>query len=161
MSGISLEHLRVAVAVPQSIITQVREQQRARVQLPDGQWIDAGKITVFPVADNGSGSFRTRLELPPGQSGLFPGMVVRTAFVTGRETLLAIPASALVYRSEVSGIYVQDDGGNIRFRHVRPGRKLENGQIAILTGLEPGELVAIDPASAVMALKSAADTTDE
>ena len=161
MSGISLEHLRVSVAVPQSIVNAVREQRDARVEVPGGDWIEAVDLTIFPVAENASGSFRTRLDLPPGQSGLFPGMVVKASFVTGREEVLAIPRSALVFRSEVSGIYVLGDDQRVRFRHVRPGRRLPDDRVAILAGLSPGERVAVDPASAVAVLKTGTASADE
>ncbi len=161
MSGISLERLRVAVAVPQSLVGDVRRYRSARVELPDGGWIDALDLTVFPVADAASSSFRTRIALPTGQDGLFPGMVVRVAFVTGRERVLLVPAASLVTRSEVTGVYVEDAGGAIHFRHVRAGKTLEDGRVALLSGLEEGERVALDPAAALAALKTTSGPAHE
>ena len=156
MSGISLEELRVVVKIPQSIVSQVREHRSASVELPDGEWVAARKMTVFPVADAGSGSFSTRLDLPPGQDGLFPGMFVKAAFVTGTARVLTVPARAVVARSEVTGIYVLDRGGGVRFRHIRPGRTLADGRMTILSGLDPGEQVVLDPAAALAVLKTGA-----
>ena len=154
MSGISLEELRVAVKIPQSIVHLVREHRSAGVEMPNGEWVAARKVTVFPVADAGSGSFSTRLDLPPGQDGLFPGMYVKAAFVTGMTRVLTVPARAVVTRSEVTGIYALDRDGGISFRHIRPGRTLADGRMTILSGLDPGEQVILDPAAAVAALKS-------
>ncbi len=154
MSGISLDELRVAVKIPQSIVHLVREHRSASVELPNGEWVAARKVTVFPVADAGSGSFNTRIDLPPGQDGLFPGMYVKAAFVTGLARVLTVPSQAVVARSEVTGIYVLDQDGGISFRHIRPGRTLGNGRTTILSGLEAGERVILDPAAAVAALKT-------
>ena len=161
MSGISLEQLRISVAIPQGIVSMVRENRDARVQVPGSTWIQATGVTVFPVSEHSNGSFKTRLALPTGQPGLFPGMLVKTSFITGREKILAIPRSALVSRSEVSGVYVLEGNDNIRFRHVRHGRTLPDGLVGVLSGLHPGEQVAVDPGDAVMALKAAAETANE
>ena len=160
MSGISLEQLRVSVAIPQGIVGMVRENRAARV-LVEGTWLQATGVTVFPVTDNSNGSFRTRLALPTGQPSLFPGMLVKTSFITGREKILAIPRTALVSRSEVSGVYILEGSDDIRFRHVRHGRTLPDGLVGVLSGLHPGERVALDPGAAVTALKTAAETADE
>jgi len=152
MSGLSLEQLRVIVDVPQSLVPRIREFGRARVERPDGGVIEAGKITIFPIADHGSNTFKLRLDLPEGTEGLFPGMFVKTAFVTGLREELLVPREAVVYRSEVTGVYVVDPDGQVRLRHVRLGRKTD-GHFTILAGLNPGDRVAIDPIAAGVELK--------
>jgi RND family efflux transporter MFP subunit len=153
MTGVSLDQLRILVAVPQSMINGVRKQAKARVILPDGQSVEAGKITVFPFADPMSNTFRVRVDLPQELRGVFPGMFVKTAFVLGKKQLLAMPLKALAYRGEVTGVYVQGEEGRLSFRHVRPGRQLSQGRIAILAGLQEGELVVLDPVAAGAELK--------
>lgn len=154
MSGISLEQLRVSVEIPQSIVNLVRQHQSATVELPDGQQVEASSVTVFPVAEAGSGSFTTRLGLPSGLSGVFPGMYVKTSFVTGREDVLTVPAQSVAVRSEVTGIYVENADGSISFRHIRPGRTFADGRMTLLAGADAGEKVVLDPAQAVALLKS-------
>jgi len=153
MSGISLEQLRVSVDVPQSVVPLVREFGQARVQYQNGDWVVAQKITVYPVADHGSNTFKVRLWLPEGTAKLFPGMFVKTSFVTGIKEDLVVPVQAVVYRSEVTGAYVVEDDGRVRFRHVRAGQRSANGQVLVLAGLMPGERVALDPIAASVELK--------
>jgi RND family efflux transporter MFP subunit len=152
MSGLSLEQLRIIVDVPQSLVPRIREFGRARVERPDGGSVEAGKITVFPIADHGSNTFKVRVELPEGTQGLFPGMFVKTVFVTGLREELLVPAEAVVYRSEVTGVYVVKADGEVRLRHVRLGRRID-GYLGILAGLNPGEAVALDPIAAGVELK--------
>jgi len=155
MSGISLERLRVAVQVPQSIIQSVREIGQARVFSPleGGQSIEAARITVFPYADLDSNTFRVRLDLPESASGFFPGMFIKTAFLTGARRTLLIPRRAVVHRSEVTGVYVVRADGRVSFRLIRLGQEADQDMVAVLAGLSPGEDVALDPIAAGVARK--------
>lgn len=152
ISGISLEKLRVNVEVPQSLINAVREHRQARVQLPDGQWLDTQDLTIFPYADSASNTFKVRASLNSGVKGVFPGMWLKVAFVTGSEPLLTVPRAAVVHRSEVTGVYVVGTDGAISLRHVRLGRRLDDRQV-VLAGLHDGEQVALDPVAAGVTLK--------
>jgi RND family efflux transporter MFP subunit len=153
MSGLSLQQLRVEVDVPQSLIGAVRQEQGAMVRV-DGRWIEATGMTVFPVADPATDSFRVRLDLPEGVEGVFPGMYVKVAMHVGVHTELVVPRSAVVYRSEVIGVYVVDADGRVWLRHVRLGRSLPDGRHTIISGLAAGERVALDPQAAVETLKA-------
>ncbi|HEC05283.1 MAG TPA: efflux RND transporter periplasmic adaptor subunit [Thiolapillus brandeum] len=153
MSGISLQELRVAVDVPQSLIVAIREKSRAQVELPGGKWIEVSDLTVFPFADPSSNTFKVRLQLPKNIDRLFPGMLVKTAFETGVAPALIVPASAVVYRSEVTGLYVRDEDQQIRFRYVRLGDPLGEEALTVLSGLQEGDEVFLDPIAAGAELK--------
>jgi RND family efflux transporter MFP subunit len=153
MTGISLEQLRVSVDVPQSVIPAVRGGKAVRVYLPDGETITADKITVFPFADLGSNTFKVRVELPEGTKKLFPGMLVKTGFVIGDKRELVVPKKAVVYRSEVTGVYVLNGDDRLHFRQIRIGRALKDG-LVVLAGLDEGERVALDPIAAGVRLKA-------
>jgi RND family efflux transporter MFP subunit len=153
LSGIALDRLRVLVDVPQSDAPLVRAQAEARVQVPTGGWIRAASVTVFPMADPGSNSFRVRLDLPADSKGLFPGMYVKADLTIGQQQDLVVPQQAVVHRSEVTAVYVLDAAGRVGFRHVRVGRDLGDGGLLVLSGLEAGERVALDPIAAGVELK--------
>jgi RND family efflux transporter MFP subunit len=164
MSGISLEELRVTVDVPQSVIPAVRRLGEVNVYLPDADAdADGGeagvvqpeRITVFPFADMGSNTFKVRLDLPQQLENLFPGMFVKTGFVTGKKQELTVPKAAVVYRSEVTGVYVVGADGDVRFRQIRVGRDYGD-VLVLLSGLTAGERVALDPIAAGVALKAQA-----
>jgi len=148
MTGLSLEHLRVAVDVPQSDIDALRQDADAWVDLPDGSSLASGEMRVFPYADPSTHTFRVRLMLAEGQHGIYPGMWVKVRFRTGEEEALLVPAFALVQRSELSGVYVLDPQGVPRLRQVRLGRALDDGNVIIQAGLEAGEIVVTDPEAA-------------
>jgi len=152
MTGISLDKLRVLVDVPQSLVNAVRKQGVAKVKLPTGRKVNAIKITVFPFADHTSNTFKVRVDLPKNVPGLFPGMFVKVAFTVGEKEELVIPQKAIAYRGEVTGVYVIS-AGKISFRHIRPGKRLEEGKSTVLAGLDEGEIVALDPIRAGVLLK--------
>ncbi len=153
LTGLSLEHLRAVVEVPQSLVGPLREHGEARVILPDGTSLEATDVRISPAASEGSHTFRTRVTLPEGDHQVFPGTLVKVAFKRGEQDLLRVPASAVVQRSEVTGLYVVHQDHRIELRQVRAGELAPEGQRVILSGLDVGERVALDPIAAGIALK--------
>jgi RND family efflux transporter MFP subunit len=152
MSGISLDHLKIMIDVPQSAIPALRDNRELHVHLPDGDDLIVYDITIYPIADSGSSSFRVRADLPEGTSGLFPGMFVKAFFIAGHKQVLVVPQTAVVKRSEVTGLYVVGDDDRIHFRQIRVGRELGT-DVVVLAGLSPGERAAVDPIVALATLK--------
>ena len=152
MTGLSLEHLRVVVDVPQSDIGALRGGGEAWVELPDGDSLPAEQIRIFPYADPATHTFRVRMRLAAGQHGIYPGMWVKVSFHTGEDQVLPVPATAVITRSELTAVYVMGTDGAPRLRQVRLGRELPDGRVAVLAGLDPGERVVTDGDAARRAL---------
>ena len=159
MSGLSLESLRVVVNLPQQVAARVREHKQAWIFTDEGR-VEADTITIFPFADSASTTFTARMELPQGQYGLYPGMFVKVAFVIGDAERLLVPTRALLRRSEVTGVYVVAEDGDVRLRQVRAGNTFED-HTEILAGLGEGERVALDPVRTGIYVKSQAVADDE
>jgi hypothetical protein len=70
--------------------------------------------------------------------------------------VLAVPASALLKRGEVTAVYVVDRDGRPLLRQVRAGESAGDGQVEILAGLVPGDRIAANPVQAGMAPGAAA-----
>jgi hypothetical protein len=102
---------------------------------------------VLPVADTRTHTTRVRLALPK-TAGLLPGQYARALFVTGHARALAIPAVAVLRRSEVTAVYVLDASGNAQLRQVRLGESAGEGLVEVLAGLTPGERVSLEPVRA-------------
>lgn len=153
LSGLSLERLRVAVDLPQAVAIEVRKDPVAAVVTTEGR-VESGEITLFPVADPVTNTFRARLDLPDGQYGLYPGMFVKVVFDIGEAERLLVPAEAVLHRSEITALYVVVDEG-VRLRQVRTGQHFGD-HIEVLSGLAAGEQVAIDPVLAGIVAKGEA-----
>lgn len=152
MSGISLDKLRVSFTLSQSQVAKAREISGAKVILGD-ETIPVKKLTFFPYADPATNAFRVRADLGEGNESLYPGMFVKVAVVIGETTKLTVPQSAIAYRSEVTGIYVINESGVPNLRQVRLGRKSNDGKIQILSGLDEGEIIALNPTQAAVYFK--------
>jgi len=146
MTGLSLRDLRVNTTIPQSIVMQVRKLKQAAVYVGDAR-VAATKITIFPEAATPSSTFRARLELPPGALDLAPGMYVKVGLVIGEADRILVPVSAVIERSEVTGVYVIDTKGEVSLRYVRPGHRFGD-KLEILSGLSSGDRIALDPIAA-------------
>ncbi|TAK52421.1 MAG: efflux RND transporter periplasmic adaptor subunit [Gammaproteobacteria bacterium] len=151
LSGLSLQFLRVNVDLPQGLVGPVRELRRAAIHVA-GRRIEATRLTLSPQAEPESGTFRVRLDLPENAADLYPGMLVKVAFVVGETERLLIPAGALVERSELQSVYVLGADDRIALRQVRTGHRFDD-RIEVLAGLLPGERVVTDPLAALAVLR--------
>ena len=143
MSGLSLQFLRVAVDVPQSIVDQVRRLKRAVIYI-DGRRIEATKVTIFPEASSPSSAFRARLDLPENATDLYPGMFVKVGLIVGEARRLLVANQALVERSEVTAVYTVDANERTLMRQVRLGDRFAD-RTEVLAGLSAGDRIALDP----------------
>ena len=154
MTGISLSELRAVTDIPQRLILKIRKYKSARIFIDgDKAGIPVKKLTFFPYADPKTNAFKVRALLSSAVKGLFPGVFVKMGFVIGKEKHLLIPASAVAYRSEVTGVYVVDENKIPTLRQVRLGHPTSDGKIRVLAGLDEGELIALDPVHAAINLK--------
>ena len=153
MTGISLEYLRVVVNIPQYLFHSIKSAENPTLTLADGRQIKGEEITVIPYADSKSHSFQIRVDLPAGTENLYPGTFGKLGFVVGEEQVTVISQSAIVQRSEVSGVYVLSDNQQLTFRQIRLGRLMADGQREVLAGLTIGEKIALDPLQAARLLK--------
>lgn len=153
MTGLSLDSMRITVDVPQNLVDSIRSQRKAQAKI-GSTWVAAEEVTVFPVADPRSDTFKVRLQLPDGVEGIFPGMYVKVGFVSGSERSLVIPLSAVVLRSEVVGVYSVNGDGQVYLRHIRLGSPAGPQHVSVLSGLDEGEMIATNPVEAGILLKA-------
>ena len=151
MSGLSLQYLRVAVDLPQSVVEKVRQIRKAVVYV-DGNRIQAKDVTIFPQATPESNTFRARIDLPENAADLYPGMLVKVGFIVGEAPRLLIPKSALVERGEITAVYTLNDQGRVSLRQVRLGHRIDD-RVEVLAGLIEGDRVALDPIAATLQVR--------
>ncbi len=150
----ALDRLRVLIDVPQTFIKTVRAQGRVHILVPgQSRPLEVAPLTIFPQADALTHTVKVRADLPVGQAGVYPGMLVKAAFVQVSEKRLQVPHSAVVHRSEVTGVYVVSKEGRVSLRQIRVGQLYEDGMNEVLAGLDVDEQVALDPVRATAILK--------
>lgn len=150
--------LRVAVSVPQAVAARLGDATVLRLELPAVTnapiEVPAAAVQSQPVVDATTHTARLRIDLPGGDPGVRPGMFVRLRIVLpddraapARAAPVLVPASSIVRRAELTGLYVLDDSGRPVLRQVRLGRTAGD-RVEVLTGVSAGEPVFIDPVAA-------------
>lgn len=149
--------LRVTAALPQSLLGS--SQAGIKVEfpgLPQAQrWFEpaADQVQWLPTVDAATHTVQLRVKLPAAQPGLVPGLFARVWLPTaasGAPARLYVPASAVLRRAELTGVYVVDAQGAAVLRQVRLGRA-QGGSVEVLSGVSAGERVALDPQAAARA----------
>jgi len=156
MTGFAPTDMRVIANIPQYKLAEVKAAPRVAVEIPSlNKWIDAAGVTVLPSADAATHTVKVRIDLPTNLDGVIPGMFARAHFSVGSARKLTIPSSAVVRRSEITAVYVVKDD-RVSLRQLRLGTPNGRGQVEVLAGLNPGEIIALDPVKAGIYAKRAA-----
>lgn len=140
---------RLEVGVPESQIASLRTGQTLRVEIQalgeDGP-ATARVVEIVPSVDPGSRSFVAKLALPTHPT-LRSGLYGRAFLPGAEESALTVPASAVVTRGQLRSVFVVE--GDVVLRRLVTLGALENGRYEALSGVEPGDKVALDPSQAV------------
>ncbi|MFA6244435.1 MAG: efflux RND transporter periplasmic adaptor subunit [Candidatus Hydrogenedentales bacterium] len=134
------------------IEAEVNESQAGLVALGDkaavridalGAEALAGIVSeLVPTANAASRSFTVKLDLP-ANAALRSGMFGRVAFSHGETGVLSVPASAVVERGQLVGVFAVDNEGIARLRLIKTGKTLGE-RVEVLSGLTEGEKVVVD-----------------
>lgn len=149
--------MRAVVDVPQGRLANLAlDSIGATVELPaSGRRIQATRVIVMPAADARTHTLRVRVELPADLDGVLPGTFARVHFTTGEAVRILVPASAVVRRSEVTGVYVVDSRHAFSLRQIRLGNAVDGDMVEVLAGLSGGEEIALDPVQAGIVARAA------
>ncbi|HXJ18186.1 MAG TPA: efflux RND transporter periplasmic adaptor subunit [Candidatus Polarisedimenticolia bacterium] len=104
----------------------------------------SGKVAEMEAgADPSSHSVRVKVALPHDpalQSGLFG----RAWFRRGERRAIVVAGTSVIERGQIHGVFVADNRGALQWRVVTLGQRIEN-QVEVLSGLNDGEQVVVNP----------------
>ena len=153
LSAFDPKDLRVIANIPQYKLDALRSFQSqnvpVRIEIPSlNQWVEVKKITFLPGADTKTHTSQVRLDLPTETQkfNLIPGMFARAHFVIGQKQRLVIPQEAILKRSEVTAVYVlHPQTHQPILRQVRLGERVNQQLVEVLSGVQAGEHIALNP----------------
>jgi hypothetical protein len=144
--------MRVIAEIPQSRVVEIRKFDKATVEVPSlNKWIQVKSMTIVPTADPRTHSTRVRLDLARDEKSVYPGVYARAHFAVGRAKKLVIPVQSVIRRSEVTAVFVLGEKGGATLRQIRLGEPAAEGLVEVLSGLQAGERIALEPVKAGMA----------
>lgn len=141
--------LRIVAQVPEALAGKLLSTKPAFLGNtdPGKPPLQVSSWSVVSAVDPATHSVEVRAELLAGAQ-LQPGQFARLLLpLKGAATELRIPARAVLTRSEVTAVYVVDANGAAHLRQVRLG-PVEGEEVTVLSGLQGGEKIALDPVAA-------------
>ena len=97
---------------------------------------------VVAAGDPVSRTFLVKADLP-ANPGLHSGQYARVTLALGTRSAVTVPATALVRRGQLDGVFVIETGDRLAYRIVQAGRETAPGRREILSGLSAGERIAV------------------
>ena len=112
---------------------------RLTVELPSLAARFAGTVQeIVPFADPGARTLLFKLALPKDER-LFAGMYARVAVPAGTAQTIVVPEQAVTRIGQLTYLTVVDNRDRLLRRLVTLGRRNAQGEVAVLSGLKPGE----------------------
>lgn len=135
---------RLEVPVEEELLASLRPRQSLAVELPSiGSATIRGTISeIQPAADPASRTYLVKMDLP-AHPQLRSGMYGEVRLETGPATALWIQPQSLFRQGQVEGVYVLEEGNQVRLRLLRLGEAGDSG-LEVLSGLSDGERYVIE-----------------
>ncbi|MDX8409784.1 MAG: efflux RND transporter periplasmic adaptor subunit [Mariprofundales bacterium] len=139
-------NLMVDAYVSEQFVAQIHIGDQARVRIASSPHpVTALVRQVVGASNHASHQFLVKLSLP-ANSGARPGMFAEVAFTTGTRQTLLLPASAIIHRHGLNGVYLIDNQGIAHWRLIRLGEDRGDNQIELAAGLDAGATIVLKPA---------------
>lgn len=142
-------HYRLEASVEESQLSRIAIGDRVGVQIDAaGDEALSGRVAeIVPAADPASRSYAVKIDLPQ-QKNLRSGLYGKARFSRDPKQAITIPATAIIHRGQLTGVFVVDDAGIAHMRLIRTGKSTGN-RIEVLGGLSEGERIAVDRVDAI------------
>ena len=135
------DELQVLAQVPEALLLKVSVGDSLPVHIPAAVLTLMGEVAeVAPAADPMSRTAPVKIRIPVGPD-LRVGQFARVDLESSGELTLVVPESAVIQKGQMDLVFVVEE--NVaRLRLIRTGGKYD-GDVEILSGLEPGERVVV------------------
>ncbi|MCS7026859.1 MAG: efflux RND transporter periplasmic adaptor subunit [Bryobacteraceae bacterium] len=144
--------IRVRLQVPERQAFKIRAGQRIDLLLEGQQSPKPGRVMrLSPAMEAQNRSLVIEGEIPNEEAQLKPGSFVEaTITVDPNARGIAVPPRSVLSFAGVERVFIVQNGV-LAERIVRLGRKLSDGSIVILEGLQPGDELVLNPSDRFVA----------
>lgn len=135
------EALQAVAAVPEAQLSRIKPGDILPIRIPAINLTANGTVAeIAPAGDAASRTSQVKLNIETAHD-LRPGQFVRVILPGVTTTTLAVPETAVTVFGQMERLFVAE-GNSARLRLVRSGLR-RDGQLEILSGLNPGERVVV------------------
>ena len=147
-----IDPITVVFTIPQDNLQRVLQRLNAGEKLAVDAWDREQKnklavgtlITVDNQIDTATGTIKLKAQLPNPDGLLFPNQFVNVRMVVEtKKDATVIPMAAIQRGAQGTIVYVVKDDKTVSLRPVKMGA-VENDNVAIESGVKPGEMVVTD-----------------
>ncbi len=149
------DRVKIVAKVPEGEIQMFAVGQEVSAQIQALKMGTAGAATqgiidkIVPAADPMSRQFDIHVVLDNPEGKIRSGMFARILVSNFEGGGILVPHAAVFERGQLQGIFVVDEENLAHLRWIRSGDR-QNGRLNILSGLNPGELVVVEGAKALL-----------
>lgn len=141
-------YLQLKVDVPARLVSALSVDMIVPAKLDVGDtYIDVRVAQIFPIADSQRHTVVVKFDLPSGVPG-GPGMYAEVMIPdvnTPITDMPVIPSTAVVRRGSLPAVFVLNREGRAEMRLVRLGDEVDHENVAVLSGIRPGEQIFASP----------------
>lgn len=140
--------LQVELDVPSRLVGSLKINKKYRIKLDIANVVvDAVLSQIYPIADNNKHSVKVKFDLPRNTSVLAGAYAEVEIFETDSGVLTpVILESSIMWRSSLPSVFVVNPQTNkTELRFVRLGEQVGRYKKSILSGIEIGERIVINP----------------
>jgi RND family efflux transporter MFP subunit len=138
--------LRLRLEVPERVAAKVRIGQRIEVHLQGVSPSETGRVVrISPAIEVQSRSLLIEGEIPNEKGALRPGSFAEAAITVDPQARgLTVPRTSVLSFAGIDRVFVVRDGV-LEDRIVKTGRIMAENRIEIVSGLEPGMDIVVQP----------------
>ncbi|MCW9024402.1 MAG: efflux RND transporter periplasmic adaptor subunit [Gammaproteobacteria bacterium] len=145
-------YLQLKVDVPARLVSALNKGMVVPAKMDVGNvYIEVRVAQIYPTADSQRHTVTVKFDLPSGVAG-GPGMYAEVMIPdtnTPIKDLPVIPGSSVVWRGSLPAVFVLNQNGKAELRLIRLGDQVDGNNVAVLSGIQPGEQVFAYPPAGI------------
>lgn len=146
-------HLSLEVNVPVNLMLGIKKGAVFQAKLGNERVINVRVAQIFPVADSKQHTVMVKFDLPlgaPAAPGMYGEVSVLNASSRG-QSFPTVPNSAVVKRGSLPAVFVVNNKTQaVEMKIVRLGKMMPTGERIVLSGVNNGERIIINPPSNIV-----------
>ncbi|MBP1618648.1 MAG: efflux transporter periplasmic adaptor subunit [Bacteroidetes bacterium] len=138
--------LQVVASVPENYIQYVKIGDNVKVDLKSVDASFDGKITeLSPSASNSGGQYAMKIAIPAEKkanirAGMYANILIPNKLAKDVNGKVMLETSSIVYREQLTGVYVVDGQNQAILHWIRLGKTSDN-LVEALSGIEPNDKI--------------------